>query len=150
MKVLKETILLFVVLNIDAYLISGFLWHNVKDIWYSLTQRNIKHCSVREIVYDAFLGGNPYIRLIKKIFCRENLLTKSLTWERNEHTSVFPAYRTAYNNRELVIRVNNFPEEHLYTLMEKDKDLISFDDWPKCWHRDYRQTFSPAKKIELF
>ncbi len=33
------------------------------------------------------------------------------------------------------IRVNDFPEEHLYTLFVNDEDLGSFDEWPRQWSR---------------
>jgi hypothetical protein len=34
------------------------------------------------------------------------------------------------------VRVNDFPEEHLYTLYVNDEELGSFDDWPRQWSRD--------------
>jgi len=33
------------------------------------------------------------------------------------------------------VRVNDFPEEHLYTLFVNDEELGSFDEWPRQWSR---------------
>jgi hypothetical protein len=34
-----------------------------------------------------------------------------------------------------IVRVNDFPEEHLYTLYVNDEELGSFDEWPRQWSR---------------
>jgi hypothetical protein len=34
-----------------------------------------------------------------------------------------------------VVRVNDFPEEHLYTLYVNDEELGDFDEWPRQWAR---------------
>jgi hypothetical protein len=39
------------------------------------------------------------------------------------------------------VRVNDFPEEHLYTLLIGEKDTASFDAWPPVW----RKLRSPGK-----
>jgi len=33
------------------------------------------------------------------------------------------------------LRVNDFPEEHLYTLLINDREVQSFDDWPTAWQK---------------
>ena len=33
------------------------------------------------------------------------------------------------------VRVNDFPEEHLYTLYVDGEELGSFDAWPRQWSR---------------
>jgi len=34
-----------------------------------------------------------------------------------------------------VVRVNDFPEEVLYTLLIDGRKVASFDDWPPSWRR---------------
>lgn len=140
MRLLIDLLTLFIVLNFYTYLCSGFFWHKIRDISREIQELRGKieghhHCSLWEIFYDSFLGGNPYVKLIRKIFFKDSLFRKSLVWERTKQPLLFPAYKTTYNGRELYVRVNNFPEEHLYTLMEGIKDLVSFDDWPDKWQR---------------
>jgi hypothetical protein len=36
---------------------------------------------------------------------------------------------------QCLIRINDFPDEHLYTLMVNDQEVVHFDDWPLCWTR---------------
>jgi len=44
-------------------------------------------------------------------------------------------YETVFNGRELRLRVNDFPDDHLYTLIVDGDESISFDDWPETWVR---------------
>jgi hypothetical protein len=36
---------------------------------------------------------------------------------------------------EWKIRLNDFPDEPLYTLIADEKEIIHFDDWPSFWTR---------------
>lgn len=61
---------------------------------------------------------------------KKNYLLEEITWNRvNEPTFPFTA---SYDGRTIFIRLNDFPSEHLYTLIV-DGSEISFDDWPKSW-----------------
>lgn len=33
------------------------------------------------------------------------------------------------------IRINDFPDEMLYTLFINDEPVLDFDDWPEYWDR---------------
>ena len=44
-------------------------------------------------------------------------------------------YIASDNGKALCIRMNDFPEEPLYTLIINGEDIIHFDDWPKKWIR---------------
>ena len=35
----------------------------------------------------------------------------------------------------LAIRLNDFPDEPMYTLFVGKQEIGSFDDWPSTWHR---------------
>jgi hypothetical protein len=45
-------------------------------------------------------------------------------------------YETTHETQKLTIRLNDFPEEHLYTLLADAEPVISFDDWPDLWIRE--------------
>ena len=44
-------------------------------------------------------------------------------------------YRTSVGSEEWTIRVNDFPDDQLYTLLIDGRDAESFDDWPRSWTR---------------
>jgi hypothetical protein len=33
------------------------------------------------------------------------------------------------------IRVNDFPAEHMFTLLIEGREVLDFDDWPESWQR---------------
>lgn len=37
------------------------------------------------------------------------------------------------DGRRLIVRINDFPAEPLYTLMADDEELMHLEDWPKSW-----------------
>ncbi len=49
-------------------------------------------------------------------------------------------YETRQETQKLTIRLNDFPEEHLYTLLADSEPVISFDDWPEIWIREANET----------
>ncbi|MFY0578616.1 hypothetical protein ACN28S_33835 [Cystobacter fuscus] len=63
----------------------------------------------------------------------EELLQRKLKWEKTP--DAFHPMRTEVDGQELRIRVGDFPEEALYTLLAGDEELAQFDDWPKTWQR---------------
>ncbi|EPX55580.1 hypothetical protein D187_009191 [Cystobacter fuscus DSM 2262] len=63
----------------------------------------------------------------------EELLQRKLKWEKTP--DAFHPMRTEVDGQELRIRVGDFPEESLYTLLAGDQELAQFDDWPKTWQR---------------
>jgi hypothetical protein len=44
-------------------------------------------------------------------------------------------YQATVGRQTWVIRLNDFPEEPLYTLIVDGKDVIDFDNWPPRWLR---------------
>jgi hypothetical protein len=58
-------------------------------------------------------------------------LDLSLEWNRSKN-SEHPFY-TQYNGHNLQIRLNDFPDEHLYSIIEDEKPICDFDDWPENW-----------------
>ena len=44
-------------------------------------------------------------------------------------------YRATVGGRDLVVRVNDFPAEPLYTLFVDEVDITDLEDWPAPWTR---------------
>lgn len=61
-------------------------------------------------------------------------VTQNLVWSKvknNHQRIIYTAINT--NGINLYIRMNDFPDEPLYTLIEMDEDIIHFNDWPENW-----------------
>ncbi len=44
-------------------------------------------------------------------------------------------YSACMDGETWTIRLNDFPQEPLYTLLMEDRPVIDFDDWPENWLR---------------
>jgi hypothetical protein len=55
-----------------------------------------------------------------------------LTWYKTG-TAQYPFANTDDEDHDFKIRINDFPEEPLYTLIKDGKALCSFNDWPDYW-----------------
>jgi hypothetical protein len=60
-----------------------------------------------------------------------NYLREKISWGRSADLD-YP-YEAEIDGEKLVIRLNDFPAERLYTLFVNDEEIASFDDWPKQW-----------------
>jgi hypothetical protein len=70
--------------------------------------------------------------------CLADALRHPVTWERTVRTE-FP-YIASVTWPECAVqtwtlRLNDFPDEPLYTLLVDGKPLGDFDDWPAQWQR---------------
>jgi len=66
-------------------------------------------------------------------FSLDDCLNSGVTWSKtNDPTALCGAHVGA---ETWIVRVNDFPEEHLYTLYVNDEELGSFDEWPRRWSR---------------
>ncbi|WP_199732693.1 MULTISPECIES: hypothetical protein [Corallococcus] len=63
----------------------------------------------------------------------EQLLSQKLEWVKT--TDVLHPLRTKADGQELRIRIGDFPEESMYTLLVGEQEVAQFDDWPKAWSR---------------
>lgn len=63
----------------------------------------------------------------------QNYLAEKVVWKRGTEPN-YP-YEVECEGERLVIRLNDFPDEPLYTLLVNDVELAHFDDWPKPWAR---------------
>jgi hypothetical protein len=66
-----------------------------------------------------------------------NYLAKNIVWKRTAD----PRYPFAaeFEDEKWVIRLNDFPDEHLYTLIVNGKEVISFDNWSAKWSRPIKE-----------
>ena len=44
-------------------------------------------------------------------------------------------YRASVNGENWVIRINDFPTDHFYTLIVNEQEAEEFDEWPSSWLR---------------
>jgi hypothetical protein len=67
-----------------------------------------------------------------------SIIADHVKWERTDDP-YFP-FRVNYCGVECKIRLNDFPDEQLYTLVIEDNDTLSFSTWPQTWARPTRRT----------
>ena len=63
----------------------------------------------------------------------QNYLEETIVWERSTDPQ-YP-YFVELDGERCVVRLNDFPDDHLYTLLVDDAEVTSFDDWPESWER---------------
>lgn len=61
------------------------------------------------------------------------MLEEQLDWYKSENAQYPYLHYADETENELKIRMNNFPDEPLFTLLKEGKAIISFDDWPSKW-----------------
>jgi hypothetical protein len=59
-------------------------------------------------------------------------LETPLSWSKTGDAE-FPYESIDADGQKLVVRMNDFPEEPMYTLLRGVVPLESFDDWPAAW-----------------
>lgn len=60
-------------------------------------------------------------------------LQQVAVWHKTDKAE-FP-YITEINGEIWKIRLNDFPEQALYTLIVQEMEIGDFDDWPSQWQR---------------
>lgn len=60
-------------------------------------------------------------------------LAEKLVWRKT--ADPHHPYETGCDGETCVIRLNDFPDEHLYTLLVHGVEVADFDDWPAQWQR---------------
>lgn len=71
---------------------------------------------------------------MSEVTCRH--FEAEITW-RETGDAEFP-YQASADGKQLTIRLNDFPEEPLYTLLVEDLESGHFDDWPATWRKNAR------------
>lgn len=57
-------------------------------------------------------------------------------------------YRAFVNGEKWVIRIGDFPAEHLYSLIVDERETEHFDDWPSSWLRPEKGAARGAAALE--
>ena len=60
-------------------------------------------------------------------------LAEKIIWKQGSDPE-YPFF-TIVAGDKAVIRLNDFPDESLYTLIVNDVNLLDFDEWPEQWQR---------------
>ena len=63
----------------------------------------------------------------------QNYLSEKIDWQKNA-APLYP-YVADFEGERCVIRLNDFPAEHLYTLIVNGVEIADFSDWPEQWRR---------------
>jgi hypothetical protein len=70
---------------------------------------------------------------------REQWRNESIQWvnvdQAERSAENYVVYRASVRGARLTIRVNDFPEELLYTLLVNGEAVEDFNQWPTCWER---------------
>jgi hypothetical protein len=60
-----------------------------------------------------------------------NCLAGPISW--SVTTDLDTPWQASLGGLRLAVRMNDFPEETLYSLIVDDKAVANFDDWPAAW-----------------
>lgn len=72
-------------------------------------------------------------QMTKDAYRLDRLIKLPIEWSETGDVD-FP-YRTQIMNVVLQIRLNDFPDERLFSLIQDGEHVIDFDDWPPEWKR---------------
>jgi hypothetical protein len=65
---------------------------------------------------------------------KRNFLAEKVVWRKGPDTE--HPYEAKEKGAYLLIRLNDFPAENLYTLLVDQREVANFDDWPPNWERE--------------
>lgn len=63
----------------------------------------------------------------------DGLVRERVVWESTDDVE-YP-YRAAIGDKVLTLRLNDFPDEPLFSLLVDGAHVADFDDWPPHWIR---------------
>jgi len=64
-------------------------------------------------------------------------LAESIDWKRTADPR--RPFTARFEGEKCVIRLNDFPDEHLYTLIVDGEEVVDFDDWSANWKRPAKE-----------
>ncbi len=64
-------------------------------------------------------------------------LAENIEWKRTADPR--HPFSAKFDGEKCVIRLNDFPDEHLYTLIVDGEEVIAFDDWSASWIRPAKE-----------
>jgi hypothetical protein len=66
-----------------------------------------------------------------------NYLAESIDWKRTADPR--HPFAANFEGEKCVIQLNDFPDEHLYTLIVDGEEVVAFDDWSANWNRPAKE-----------
>jgi hypothetical protein len=60
-------------------------------------------------------------------------LLRSVAWSTANGRERYIVFEAMVDGHQWFIRLNDFPEEPLYSLMVDGSEVIHFDEWPEIW-----------------
>jgi hypothetical protein len=73
-------------------------------------------------------------------------MARRINWKRTRDAR-YP-FESTFERKKCVIRLNEFPDEHMYTLLVDGRELMSFDDWSPNWNRPGREEHRKAAQAK--
>jgi hypothetical protein len=64
---------------------------------------------------------------------KNNYFYLKIKWDKSGNPE-YP-FHTHFNEHKLQIKLNDFPEEQLYSLIVDGETKCNFDDWPANWEK---------------
>lgn len=61
-------------------------------------------------------------------------VSQPISWSKTDDPD-YP-YTAVINDRIWRLRINDFPEQALYTLLIDEQEVGDLEDWPRRWSRD--------------
>ena len=77
----------------------------------------------------------------------EDCLRSVVKWSRTNNLAA--QWRSHVGPEVWAVRVNDFPEEHLYTLFVNDEAFGNFDEWPRQWLRAGEVSIESCEALAL-
>jgi hypothetical protein len=66
-----------------------------------------------------------------------NYLAERIDWRRTADPR--HPFAANFEGEKCLIRLNDFPDEHLYTLIVDGEEVVAFDDWSSNWNRPAKE-----------
>ncbi len=79
----------------------------------------------------------------KNLGDKAEYFAKNIQWEKGKD-AVYP-FCAKVENQDWQIKVNDYPEQEMFTLIINDKEIINFNNWPKNWHKPQINSVPRAK-----
>jgi hypothetical protein len=76
-----------------------------------------------------------------------NFMNEKVVW-RNGPNAEYP-FASNKDGADLLIRLNDFPAESLYTLLVNQHEVADFEDWPDNWKREKEASDDDVDKVVL-
>jgi len=73
-------------------------------------------------------------------------IQRSIGWRTADINEDFVIYQADEDGVSWMIRLNDFPDEPLFTILRDNTEVMRFDDWPRFWNRPSK---IPPSKISL-